>query len=253
MTTEPSIAEFIEHLAVAVLCGTLIGLERQWRQHNAGLHTCTLVTMGSALFVSISLWTERETNAARIAAQVVTGVGFLCAGTIMRSGLTIRGLNTAGTLWCSAAVGALAGLGLIHQALFGTLTVLLVNVVFRPLATLINRHPASGTEGEHHYLLSLSCRSAQQNHLRKLLVQYLQLGDLKLQDLAIADDAQSGQSSLNATLAATERVDDEVEKLANQFAVEASVLTVRWTPLLPGAETDQRSAAAKLFLLDPHG
>jgi putative Mg2+ transporter-C (MgtC) family protein len=236
MTPDYAIIEFSEHLAIAVGCGALIGIERQWHQHSAGLHTCTLVTMGSTLFVSISLWTERDSNPARIAAQVVSGVGFLCAGTIMRSGLTIRGLNTAGTLWCSAAVGALAGLGLLHQAILGTLTVLLVNVVLRPLSAIINRHPASGTEGDHRYLLSLSSRGAEQSHLRKLLVQFLQASPLRLQDLSTTEDAASGLVTLKASLAACERVDGQVEKLANRFALEAGVTSLRWTPLLPSIE-----------------
>ena len=109
---------FIARIFAAFILGMLIGIERQWRQRMAGLRTNTLVCVGSAIFVALTGLTQGETT--RIAGQVVTGIGFLGAGVILREGLNVRGLNTAATLWCAAAVGVLAGMGFILEATIGT-------------------------------------------------------------------------------------------------------------------------------------
>jgi putative Mg2+ transporter-C (MgtC) family protein len=110
MGTLPNTVQ-VAGLIAAVVLGALIGFERQLRGHPAGLHTNALVALGSAAFVVASLLVGDSTGPARIAGQVVTGVGFLCAGVIMHQGVTVRGINTAATVWCSSAVGVLAGFG----------------------------------------------------------------------------------------------------------------------------------------------
>src|SRR5579871_6440953 len=101
-------AEFLLNMATALLLGAAIGLERECRQHTAGLRTNTLVALGAALFVSLSRLVEHESSPTRIASYVVSGLGILGGGVILREGLNVRGLNTAATLWCSGAVGVLA-------------------------------------------------------------------------------------------------------------------------------------------------
>src|SRR5215471_11205202 len=106
------------NLAVAMALGAAIGFERQWRQRMAGLRTNTLVAIGAASFVIFAALIPGESSPTRVAAQVVSGIGFLGAGIIFREGLHVTGLNTAATLWCSAAVGLLAGSGHpLHAAL----------------------------------------------------------------------------------------------------------------------------------------
>jgi len=95
----------------ACAVGAAIGFERQWRQRLAGLRTNTLVALGAASLVVFDGLFSGGTASTRVAAQVVSGIGFLGAGIIFREGLNVRGLNTAATLWCSAAVGVLAGGG----------------------------------------------------------------------------------------------------------------------------------------------
>src|SRR5215469_8175306 len=125
---------FVAYLLVAVILGAIIGAERQWHQRIAGLRTNSLVSAGAAMFVSISHLVPMNPTSLQVAAQVVSGIGFLGAGVIMREGLSIRGLNTAATLWCSAAVGSLCGLGFIWEGEIGAVGVLGANVLFRPLA-----------------------------------------------------------------------------------------------------------------------
>ena len=144
--------EFAIRLLVAFLLGSAIGLERQWRQRMAGLRTNALVATGASLFVMLSVLTPDEASPTRIAAQVVSGIGFLAGGVILREGLTVRGLNTAATIWCAAAIGTLAGSGYFSQALVGSVAVLASNLILRPLGHRINQEPLRGSEVELCYL-----------------------------------------------------------------------------------------------------
>jgi putative Mg2+ transporter-C (MgtC) family protein len=137
-------------LAAAVLFGALIGFERQLRGHPAGLHTNALVALGSAAFVIASVLVGDASGPARIAGQVVVGVGFLCAGVIMHQGVTVRGINTAATVWCASAVGVLAGFGQLWWAGLVTLLVLIANFTLHYVehhiikAQRAKPHPAHG-------------------------------------------------------------------------------------------------------------
>ena len=119
--------EYLSFLFKITVCfglGILIGLERQYRRKIAGVRTITLVSLGAFLFVSVSNLTSSN-DITRIAAQVVSGMGFLGAGVIIRDGTNVKGLNTAATLWCSAAIGTLCALDLVVEALIGVLYILL--------------------------------------------------------------------------------------------------------------------------------
>ncbi|MEG1202159.1 MAG: MgtC/SapB family protein, partial [Comamonas sp.] len=128
-------------LVAAFVLGALIGLERQYRQRTAGLRTNVLVAVGAAIFVDSAHTISGADGAVRVMAYVVSGIGFLGAGVIMREEGNVRGLNTAATLWGSAAVGAAAGADLIAQAVMGTVLVLSANTLLRPLVNTINRKP----------------------------------------------------------------------------------------------------------------
>ncbi|MEV6521042.1 MgtC/SapB family protein [Longispora sp. NPDC051575] len=138
-------ASFALGLTTGLAAGTLIGVERQWRQRMAGLRTHALVAAGAAMFVMLS-GAFADSSPSRVAAQVVSGVGFLGAGVIMRDGFTVTGINTAATLWCSAAVGSLAGARQYGYALAAGAAVVAVNVVLRAAGRRIDREPGSGDE-----------------------------------------------------------------------------------------------------------
>jgi len=126
---------FSLHLVCAILMGAMVGLERQWRQRMAGTRTNALVAAGAAAFVMCGLLLGNDLSAqGRIVSYVVSGVGFLGAGVIFKDGANVRGLNTAATIWCSAAIGALCGLGSLNLAAVLGFAVVLTNVVLRPLA-----------------------------------------------------------------------------------------------------------------------
>ncbi|MGY3779449.1 MgtC/SapB family protein [Isobaculum melis] len=116
---------------ISLFAGSLIGLERQWRQKIAGVRTMTLVSLGATMFVSLSTLIVDDSSPTRIAAQVVSGIGFLAGGVILRDGFSVTGLNTAATLWCTAAVGSMIGAGFILEGLLAALLIALTNIVIR--------------------------------------------------------------------------------------------------------------------------
>lgn len=137
----------IARLAVAIVLGLLIGLERQWRRRPAGLQTSALVTVGAALFATIAPSFGLGSDL-RIIANIVTGTGFLAGGVILRDGLTVSGLNTAATLWSAAAVGALAGVGLFYEAMLGAFAVIGLNFFMTPLAELMDKRRIDRDAGD---------------------------------------------------------------------------------------------------------
>ncbi len=124
---------FAIRLLVGFFLAVGIGIERQWLKTRAVLKTNVLVTLGSAMFVMLSIMTPGDASPTRIAAQIVSGVGFLGGGVILREGASVKGINTAATLWCAAAIGSLVGSGFLVQAYVSTLAVVGANLLLRPL------------------------------------------------------------------------------------------------------------------------
>jgi putative Mg2+ transporter-C (MgtC) family protein len=138
-------------LFVAFVFGTLIGAERQYRQRSAGLRTNVLVAVGAAAFVDLADHLAGADGSVRVIAYVVSGIGFLGAGAIMKEGMNVRGLNTAATLWASAAVGSCAGADMVAQSAALTLFVLAGNTLLRPLVNAIDRIPLNAHSSEATY------------------------------------------------------------------------------------------------------
>lgn len=142
------IETFIFRLACALLSGIVIGTQRELRQRQAGLTTNSLVAVGACIFILISESVIMRAIAAggpvnndnlRVLSQVVTGIGFLGAGVIMKNGLTIHGLSSAATIWCSAAVGCLCGYGMWIEALVAVAVVILINWGLKSIELYIKR------------------------------------------------------------------------------------------------------------------
>lgn len=163
---------FLLRVAVALVLGALIGAERQLRQRLTGLRTNALVSTGACLFVLMTQGVPGLAgDASRIAAYVVSGIGFLGGGVIMRDGLNVRGLNTAATLWCTAAIGVLCSMGLLLEATLGSLMVLCANILLRDIAQRLNRQdvlPAS--EAEQRYEVQIVCRAEDEIQVRSLML-----------------------------------------------------------------------------------
>jgi putative Mg2+ transporter-C (MgtC) family protein len=221
--------EILVRMLAAVAGGAAIGLERQWRQRMAGLRTNALVSVGSAAFVMMGLLTVDEVSPTRMAAQVVSGIGFLGAGVIMRHGLSVSGLNTAATLWCAAAVGVLAGGGFYIAALIATAVVLAANVLLRPLARRIDRRPAEeATELECAYRFRVVCREADEAQVRALLLQTISKGPLIFQGLRSEDLNETDKVEVVADLVTMGRNDKILEDVVARLSLEPGVSGVSW-------------------------
>ncbi len=139
---------FLNRLICAMVAGTAIGLERQLRNRNAGLAVNALVAVGACIFILISenVITTAIQNGGlvnndnlRVLSQVVTGIGFLGAGVIMKNGLTIHGLNSAATIWCSAAIGCLCGYGMWRYAAIAVGVVLFINWIIKNFEIFVEK------------------------------------------------------------------------------------------------------------------
>jgi putative Mg2+ transporter-C (MgtC) family protein len=186
------------------------------------------VALGAAIFVIFESLVPGESSPTRVAAQVVSGIGFLGAGLIFREGLSVRGLNTAATLWCSAAVGALAGAGYPLYAAVATGFVVFVNLLLRPIVNFINRQPLMSTELEIGYVVSVTCRNPDEAHIRALLLQGLAGGGLTLRHLDSSDLDGTGRVAVAVWATASRRVDNDVEKIVGRLSLEPTVSAARW-------------------------
>lgn len=219
---------FVLRVAVAMLLGAVIGAERQLRQRLAGLRTNALVASGASLFVLVSAYTGDVSSAGRISGQVVSGIGFLGAGVIMREGLNIRGLNTAATLWCSAAIGVLCGMGLLVEAALGAMVILCANIVLRDAALRINRLNVVDTEMEQRYAIHIVCHADDEVHVRTLLLHTLSNMSFTLQSLLSRDLEDNNCLLVSAEILAQSGHQSQLEQIVSRVSLEKSVTSVRW-------------------------
>jgi putative Mg2+ transporter-C (MgtC) family protein len=215
------------NLGTAVALGAVIGFERQWRQRLACLRTNTLVALGAASFVVYENLFSSEANITRVAAQVVSGIGFLGAGIIFREGLNVRGLNTAATLWCSAAVGVLAGGGALSYAALAAGMVIVVNLLLRPLVQRINRQPLATAETPSRYVVNVVCRGDTEAHIRALLLQGLTAGGIRLHRLDSSNIEDSDRVEVVAELSAEHGSDSVLEQIVGRLSLEPTVTAAR--------------------------
>lgn len=227
--SEISIQLFTIRLALAVLFGAIVGLERQWRQRMAGTRTNALVSAGASVFVMCGFLIHADPSAVgRIVSYVVSGVGFLGAGVIFKENLQVRGLNTAATIWCSAAIGVITALGYAGYAAVVVLVVLLTNTVLRPLAYKL--HPAATEKpDEVYYHLDFTCRPQDESRLRALLLQTV--GRLPLSLYALKSEDTRRGVLIDADLRLIGRNDDLLEQIVTRLSLEECVTAISWTIL----------------------
>jgi putative Mg2+ transporter-C (MgtC) family protein len=232
------IIDFIGRLALAVFLGGLIGVERQFRQRMAGLRTNTLVSLGAAIFMTLAIKITGEAPA-RVASYIVSGIGFLGAGVIMKDGTNVRGLNTAATLWCSGAVGSLAGMGFWPEACISAAFVILAHLLLRPIGEKLSTLPIQKADiAKLGYQITIRTRQEAENHIRVLLIQNLNNDDqLMLQSLRSSDDGSDHSVAIiSAEIYANGNQDIKMERVASRINIEQGVTEVTWKII--GQEND---------------
>jgi putative Mg2+ transporter-C (MgtC) family protein len=223
------ILDFSLRLGAALLMGAAVGLERQWRQRMAGTRTNALVAAGASAFVMCAFMVrDTSRSEAQIVSSVVSGVGFLGAGVIFKDAGGVRGLNTAATIWCSAAIGAITGLGNPLHALVLAVAVLCANVVLRPLAYRLYPAQAAAVEQEVTYAFELICRPEDEAHMRALMLQGMSRTSLTLAGLRSEDIEGTNRMKVTAHIMGLGRQDDALEQLVVRLSLEAGVSSVSW-------------------------
>jgi putative Mg2+ transporter-C (MgtC) family protein len=223
---------FVLEISAALLMGLAIGVERQFGQHPAGLRTNALVCVGAALFVSLSRLMDDAGSPTRIAAQVVSGIGFLGGGVILREGLNVKGMTTAATLWCSAAIGTLCGAGHPGEALIGTGIILGTTVSLHPFSKWIDKHGKAAKNVETSYVLRAICEEQQEGIIRTLLMRDVNAHpSMVIQGLSTQAADQPGRKLVVANIYSSVRDDHAMQDMMSRVNIEPSVLSSSWERL----------------------
>ena len=225
-----STVQFSLRLFLALGMGSIVGLERQWRQRMAGTRTNALVAAGAASFVMCGFLLNNDPSAlGRIVSYVVSGVGFLGAGVIFKDGANVRGLNTAATVWCSAAIGVLAALGALQLALALAVAVLFTNMVLRPLAYRLHPVLPDATPAETRYEIRLVCSQPVMAHIRALLLSTISSLPVMLQAIHGEQDEDRDETRLRAEVATAGRNNEAVEQVVMRLSMEDEISTLSWS------------------------
>ena len=213
-------------LTTAFVLGTLIGAERQYRQRTAGLRTNVLVALGAAAFVDLAMHLTGTDGAVRVIAYVVSGIGFLGAGVIMKQGMDVRGLNTAATLWASAAVGSCAGADMVVQAAALTVFVIAGNTLLRPLVNAINRIPLNEQSSEATYYFKLAVTPETLPDMRDRLVERLEAANYPVADINVVE--LGDDLEIVATLVSTAVNPNELNPIVVELQAQPGVRHATW-------------------------
>ena len=219
---QPTLTEQIStlpRLLEALVLGASIGAERQWRHRSAGLRTNTLVCLGAAAFVNMGM----APGVTQVTAYVVSGVGFLGAGAIMKDGASVRGLNTAATLWCSAAVGACAGSGQLLNALLVAVLMLSVNSLLRPLGRYIDRRSLAKVEAHTMYRIRVVCKTELLISAEFLLTRAIAKRALALHELRSEAVENTDTTLLQAVVEASTKDDLSMTMLLEEIREDNAV------------------------------
>jgi putative Mg2+ transporter-C (MgtC) family protein len=221
-------AEFTLRVVLALVLGIGIGLERQWRQRMAGLRTNALVALGAALFSSISILMDKGSNPTQIAAYIVSGTGFLAGAVIFKENFSVRGLNTAATLWATAAVGTLVGSGFYMEAAIGAVAILCANIVLRPIVQRINRQPFDESELSREFVIRVTCDASKESSVRALL-----LGRIKEAPQLVLRSIESrnldhGDVEVVANTIAARGAELVLERIVGRLSLEHAISAASW-------------------------
>lgn len=224
--------ETLIKLTVAFVLGGLVGLERQYRQRTAGLRTNVLVAVGAAFFVDMAgrifAVQSGSHGMVHVVAYIVSGIGFLGAGVIMRESGNIRGINTAATLWAVAAVGAATGAGLLAEATAATLFIIAANTLLRPVVNRMNRQPVDVAETEATYQLTILTPRANQKQALAWLEQNLERTNLPMRELNV-EPFDEKTVEVTVTLLATSLDGDELDDLVHTINQAKLVSQAYWS------------------------
>lgn len=210
---------FLIRIMMSFIYSLIIGLERQLRGRAIGLRTNVLVCIGAFLFASFSFLTQSG-DIGRIASQVVSGIGFLGAGVIIKDGANIRGLNTAATLWCDAAIGILCASGHLLEAGIGTGLILFSNVVLRFLTMKISRNNLK----HQIYDFNILCKKNNEQNVKNLITKLVNNDEINLTNITSKEEGEN--INISVSLIADTNSNYLVDKLLSKLTSDSAVLSL---------------------------
>lgn len=223
-------------LIAAFVLGTVVGIERQLRQRHTGLTTHALVSLGAAIYTCLPTLLGIA-NDGRMGGQVVTGIGFIGAGLIMRDGLSVRGLSTAATIWATGGIGVLAGYGMLLEAAEAAIFITLINLVLPRLSRFIDKMAPDTEPVEHFYIIDLKCAGRDEAMVRTQLLQSLTARKLRLHSLEshMLKDSTTDTDVVKVEAVVYSGVKDEllVERLVGEFSIAPHIFSTSWTTTRP--------------------
>lgn len=218
--------DFATRIVVAILLGMFIGFERQLTGHPAGIRTNMLICLGSCMFLMFPM-IMGSNDIQRVASYIVSGVGFLCSGVIFKENGTVKGLNTAATLWCTAAIGLLSSSGMYSYAIIATIALLMANIVFRPISQKIDPLD-SFNEDESYYKINIVCPVEDELKVRSAILKEAKESKLTLKELD-TKDLENGKVQIEAVYRFIgQRVDNRIENLISNLCIKQGIKKVGW-------------------------
>lgn len=219
-----NIQQLIIRISISFILAFLIGFERQYRRRSVGFRTYALVCIGSFLFVTFSVQNNMG-DFSRIAAQVVSGIGFLGAGVILKDGSNIKGLNTAATLWCSAAIGVLCATGLLIEATIGTIFILFSNIILRFIGRKMDetlRHKM-----QEMYTIKVTCYKNNRDNIRSIISKEINTDIMVLKNIE-THSYEDNKAQISAKIILLSNDNNLIEELINKINMQEGVLSLGW-------------------------
>ncbi len=218
--------DFICRLGLALALGFFIGLERQLTGHSAGIRINVLICMGTAFFTLFPI-IYGSAEVFRVGSSIITGVGFLCSGVIFKDSGTVRGMNTAATLWCTAAIGMLASTDMPWLAVTAAAVLIASNLLLRSLS--IKLSPISvDDESEKQYRISVTCQEAAEQEIRQLLISANTCATLYLNNLESGDVTGDKVEIVAEFLSTGKPKNDVLEQIVRKVLMLPAVVNAGW-------------------------
>ena len=221
--------ELIINSFFGILAGMIIGIERQWQKKLAGMKTTTLVCFGACLFVTLSMLITDDGSPTRIAAQVVSGIGFLAGGVIIRDGYSVSGINTAATVWCSAAVGVIIGAGFKIEGILCALILMSINIFLSSASRKVDTLSIAHHTDPKHFYLSVTCLEKEEIHVRTVILNDLNQLQLNFNQI-ICGEAEKEKVTILIDLERSERdygTDLRMKHLVERLLLEKTIMEVQ--------------------------
>lgn len=227
-----TISGYLIRLGIAILLGLLIGFERQYEGHTVKITTNVTVCVGAFIFASFGyLVNDANVDLTRIAAQIVCGVGFISGGVIMRDGFDVKGLNTAATVWATAAIGVLCCCDNILFAVFAALSITALNLMLHPISKYINKKRYKNKNNlneECFYKITVICNEDDVRNIKKYTTDFIKENPDVLLKRLESEETPDDKIKIKAYLSTIKMDDSTIEYITANISTTHGVKSIGW-------------------------